>query len=90
MRRTVCAVFVATSAIPRVALACPVCFGAGEGAMLQGSNMGILALLVVTLAMLGAFAAFFGTLARRAARFAEQSSTDPIIHRAPSAGGSVR
>lgn len=54
--------------VPRMALACPVCFGASDGPMLQGSNMGILALLVVTLTMLGGFAAFFWTLARRAAR----------------------
>lgn len=54
--------------LPRLAGACPVCFGASDGPMLQGSNMGIFALLVVTLGMLGAFGAFFATLARRAAR----------------------
>lgn len=57
--------------VPRVALACPVCFGAADGPMLQGSNMGILALLIVTLTMLGGFAAFFWMLARRAARAEE-------------------
>jgi hypothetical protein len=36
--------------------------------MLAGSNMGILALLAVTLAMLAACGAFFYTLARREAR----------------------
>jgi hypothetical protein len=36
--------------------------------MLQGSSMGIFAMLLLTLAMLGAFAAFFVTLARRAAQ----------------------
>lgn len=51
---------------PGVALACPVCFGATDGPMLQGSNTGILALLVVTLAMLGAFGLFFLHLMRRA------------------------
>jgi hypothetical protein len=56
--------------LPRLAAACPVCFGASDGPMLAGSNMGILALLVVTLAMLGAFAAFFRSLARRAAAHA--------------------
>ena len=54
--------------LPRLASACPVCFGASDGPMLEGSNMGILALLVVTLAMLAAFAAFFYTLVRREAR----------------------
>jgi hypothetical protein len=54
--------------MPRVAAACPVCFGANDGPILQGSNMGILALLVVTIAVLGIFGGFFFTLARRAAR----------------------
>jgi len=51
---------------PRVASACPVCFGASDGPILQGSNMGILALLLVTLAVLGAFGMFFRNLAQRA------------------------
>lgn len=51
---------------PSAAVACPVCFGAADGPMLQGSNMGILALLLVTLTMLVAFGAFFWTLSRRA------------------------
>ena len=59
--------------LPRVAAACPVCFGAGDGPILQGSNMGILALLAVTVAMLGAFGGFFLTLARRAARALPES-----------------
>lgn len=61
-------VALALVAVPRLASACPVCFGASDGPMLQGSNMGILALLLVTLAMLSAFGAFFYTLARRAGR----------------------
>ena len=52
--------------VPRIAAACPVCFGANDGPILQGSNMGILALLVVTVAVLGVFGAFFISLARRA------------------------
>ncbi|MGC4083577.1 MAG: hypothetical protein QM736_16060 [Vicinamibacterales bacterium] len=54
--------------VPRLALACPVCFGVSDGPILQGSSMGILALLIVTLAMLGVFAAFIAVLARRAIR----------------------
>ncbi len=54
--------------LPRLASACPVCFGANDGPMLEGSNMGILALLIVTLAMLAAFGTFFYTLVRREAR----------------------
>jgi hypothetical protein len=65
---------VASILIPDVADACPVCFGAVDGLMLRGSNMGILALLVVTLAVLGAFGAFFFSLARRAAQVQEPDS----------------
>lgn len=55
----------AAALCPRTAFACPVCFGATDTPMLRGSSMGILALLVVTAAMLGAFGWFFRTLARR-------------------------
>ncbi len=68
MMRRVVLVSAAVLLLPRLASACPVCFGASDGPMLAGSNMGILALLVVTLAMLAAFGAFFHTLARREAR----------------------
>jgi hypothetical protein len=47
-------------------IACPVCFGATEGALVTGSTLGILALLLVTVGVLGAFGAFFLTLRRRA------------------------
>jgi hypothetical protein len=49
---------------PRAVFACPVCFGATDAPMLRGSSMGVLALLVVTVLMLGAFGYFFRTLAR--------------------------
>lgn len=75
---------VAAFGAPSVLLACPVCFGASDGPMLQGSNMGVLALLVVTLGMLGAFGLFFRTLARRAAA-AEGLQVAPEGQR-PSAG----
>lgn len=70
MRPRALAVCVAVAMVlePGVASACPVCFGADDGPMLRGSNMGILALLVVTLAMLAAFGLFFVHLVRRAAR----------------------
>ncbi len=47
------------------ALACPVCFGAPDSLQVKGMQMGILALLSVTVAVLGAFAAFFLYLRRR-------------------------
>ncbi len=68
MTRRIVSFGAAALLLPRLASACPVCFGANDGPMLAGSNMGILALLVVTLAMLAACGAFFYTLARREAR----------------------
>lgn len=61
---------------PSMLLACPVCFGASDGPMLRGSNMGVLALLVVTLGMLGVFGLFFRTLARRAAVVARAEASE--------------
>lgn len=52
-------------AFARPALACPVCFGAPDSPQVRGMQMGILALLAVTVAVLGAFAAFFLYLRRR-------------------------
>ena len=51
--------------------ACPVCFGAAETGMIDGAKLGILALLAVTLAVQGAFVAFFLYLRKRAKRIAE-------------------
>ncbi len=68
MTRRIVLLVAAGLLLPRLASACPVCFGAADGPILEGSNMGILALLIVTLAMLVAFGAFFYTLARREAR----------------------
>lgn len=58
-------------------IACPVCFGATEGALVNGSTLGILTLLAFTLAMLGAFAAFFLTLRRRARQSAPPDAASP-------------
>ena len=51
--------------------ACPVCFGAAETGMIDGAKLGILALLAVTLAVQGAFVAFFLYLRKRAKRIAD-------------------
>jgi len=72
----VAAATVAVCLAAKVASACPVCFGASDGPMLQGSNMGIAALLVVTVAMLGAFVLFGLHLARRAKR-SQDDATRP-------------
>jgi hypothetical protein len=85
--RRVLALTPGAALVPRLASACPVCFGAADGPLLEGSNMGILALLLITLAVLGAFGAFFFTLARRASRIADVLSTAAIPDGAPSDGG---
>jgi heme/copper-type cytochrome/quinol oxidase subunit 2 len=54
-------------------LACPVCFltGAEETSIVDGTRLGILALLAITLAVQGAFVGFFFYLRQRAKRIAE-------------------
>ena len=51
--------------------ACPQCFGAEETSMVAGSKLGVLVLLAITLAVQGAFLAFFLYLRRRAKRIAD-------------------
>ena len=60
-------------AVPRAALACPVCFGQSNSPMAQGANMGIYFLLAIVVGVLAAFATFFIYLARRARAFAEET-----------------
>jgi hypothetical protein len=57
---------------PKVALACPVCFGQNDSPLARAMNLGILAMLVVVAGVLTGFASFIVYLMRRA-RLAEQS-----------------
>jgi hypothetical protein len=52
-------------------LACPVCFGAEETSMIDGTKLGIMVLLAITLAVQGGFVGFFLYLRKRAKRIAE-------------------
>jgi hypothetical protein len=55
-------------------LACPVCFGAldyDESSMVDGTKLGILALLAITLVVQGAFLGFFLYLRKRAKRISD-------------------
>ena len=52
-------------------LACPMCFGAEETSMLDGTKLGILVMLAITLAVQGGFVGFFLHLRKRAKRIAE-------------------
>ncbi len=81
---------VAALLAPRIATACPVCFGAADGPMLQGSSMGILALLIVTLAVLGAFGIFFATLAKRARQATSGEKASALSEHEPVRGVVVR
>jgi hypothetical protein len=66
-------VALALVAVPRVALACPVCFGQNDSPLATAMNMGIFAMLIVVAGVLAAFAYFFIYLSRRARLVAQQS-----------------
>jgi heme/copper-type cytochrome/quinol oxidase subunit 2 len=52
-------------------LACPMCYGAEETSMVDGTKLGVLVLLVITLVVQGGFVAFFLYLRKRAKRIAD-------------------
>ncbi len=52
-------------------LACPVCFGAEETSVIDGTRLGVLAMLALILAVQGGFVGFFLYLRTRAKRIAE-------------------
>ena len=51
--------------------ACPMCFGAEETSMIDGTKIGVLVLLGITLAVQGGFLGFFLYLRKRAKRIAD-------------------
>ena len=51
--------------------ACPVCFAAEETSMINGTRIGIVVLLAVTLLVQGAFVGFFLYLRKRAKHIAD-------------------
>jgi hypothetical protein len=57
-------------------LACPVCFGAHETSIIDGTRLGILVLLGVTIGVQGGFVGFFLYLRKRAKRIAEVELDD--------------
>jgi len=52
-------------------LACPMCFGAQETSIVDGTKLGVLVLLAITLAVQGGFVGFFLYLRKRAKRIAD-------------------
>jgi hypothetical protein len=69
------AVFVVIAGSTRL-LACPMCFGAEETTMIDGTRLGILLMLGITFAVQGGFVAFFLYLRRRARRIADVELDD--------------
>jgi hypothetical protein len=74
MRQALMTLFV--FAAPRAALACPVCFGNSDSPMAVAMNMGIFAMLIVVVGVLGGFASFFIYLMRRAKMAAARESEE--------------
>ena len=60
---------------PRIALACPVCFGQNDSPLAVAMNLGIVFMLVIVVGVLAAFASFFIYLMRRARMAARQSES---------------
>ena len=56
---------------PASLLACPVCFGAEETSMIDGTRIGVLVMLAILLAVQGGFVGFFVYLYKRAKRIAD-------------------
>jgi hypothetical protein len=51
--------------------ACPVCFGAEETSMIDGTRLGVLVMMAILFAVQGGFVAFFLYLRKRAKRIAD-------------------
>ena len=62
------------SMIPALALACPVCFGGPDSPQTKAAQGGIVALLVVTVAMLSSIGGFFFIYLRRRIKMFEESN----------------
>ena len=70
---------IALLTLPRLALACPVCFGNPDSAQTKAVQAGILALLAVTVVMLSSIAGFFFIYLRRRIRLFEQSEQRELL-----------
>lgn len=61
------------------AFGCAACFGRSDSPLAVGANWGILALLVVIVAMLGLISTFFVFVARRQARLNTEPESSPRL-----------
>ena len=71
LRRALAATVVFALGGSTSAFACPMCFGAQESSLVDGTKLGMLVLLVIIFGMQAAFAGFFIYLRRRAKRIAD-------------------
>ena len=71
LRASIALVVLAVLLAPAAVHACPVCFGAADSPLLDSARLGVLAMVAVTLVVLGAFAAFFLRLRRLAVTHGE-------------------
>lgn len=69
--RRVVATMVAVMMSGASLLACPQCFGAEETTMVDGTKIGVLVMLAITIAVQGGFVGFFFYLRTRARRIAD-------------------
>ena len=81
IRRVLVTAFVV--AVPRVALACPVCFGQTDSPLASATNMGIMVMLGVVGSVLAGFAAFIVHLNRRS-RLAASGADPAAVGQSPS------
>ena len=70
-RRTLATAIAMAVASGTSVFACPMCFGAEETSMIDGTQLGILAMIAVTIVVQGGFVAFFLYLRKRAKRIAD-------------------
>jgi hypothetical protein len=64
--------FAGTLLLPRLAEACPICFGGGDSGLLDGARAGVLAMAGVTVGVLAALARWFLKLRQLQRRGASQ------------------
>ena len=60
--------------LPKLLLACPVCFGSADSPQTKAAQTGILALLVVTVVMLSSIGGFFFIYLRRRIKMFDESN----------------
>jgi hypothetical protein len=71
---------VGTMMVSEAVLACPSCYGAADGPMIQGMNMAILTMLGITGVVLAAISSFFVMMWRRVKRLRSGKLTHAFVN----------